>query len=85
MLSASQDNSTNNPAETRIPGNSPPTAVSTVELEDALFEAIVSSGLDGSDPRFAEVDEYFAGADGHEDEVEYRSDLYRLLCLLGAS
>ena len=42
-----------------------------VELEDALPEAFVSSGLDGSDPRFAEVDEYFAGADAYEGEVEY--------------
>lgn len=85
MLSASQDNSTNSPAATRIPGNALPTALSTAELEDSLFEAIVSTDLDGSDPRLAEVDEYFAGADAHEDEVEYRSDLYRLLCLLGAS
>jgi hypothetical protein len=46
---------------------------------------VVTPDLNGSDPRFAEVDEYFAGADGHEDEVQYRSDLYRLLGLLGAS
>lgn len=85
MLSASQDNSTKNPAKTGKPGNAPLTALSTVELEDALLEAIVSNGLDGSDPRFAEVDEYFTGADAREDEVEYLSDLYRLLCLLGAS
>jgi hypothetical protein len=85
MLSASQDNSTNNPAETRIPGNAPLTALSTVDLEDALLEAIVITDLDGSDPRFAEVDEYFADDDALEEEVEYRSDLYRLLFLLSAS
>lgn len=85
MLSASQDNSTNNAAEPRLPGNAPPSALTTVELEDALLEAIVTSGLEGSDPRFAEVDEYFAGDDALEDEVEYRSDLYRLLFLLSAS
>lgn len=72
MLSASQDNSTNNPAETRIPGNTPPTALSTVELEDALLEAIVTSDLDGSDPRFTEVDEYFAGGGEYESECEHR-------------
>ena len=60
----------------------PPATLTTKELEDALFEVIVNCSLDASDPRFLEIDDFFAGAEGHEDEIECRYALCRLLSQL---
>lgn len=62
----------------------PLAALTTEALEERLFEAIVDSNLDASDPLFSEVDEYFAGPDEPKSEHERRCALYSLLCLLSA-
>jgi hypothetical protein len=57
--------------------------LTTDELEDTLFAMIVDSNLEVSDPRFLDIDEYFAGPEVPEDEFQHRCELSRLAALLG--
>ena len=75
-------NRSNEAREQQAKACNPPCWMSTSELEDELFTAILEESfaarLNGDDGRLRAVDGYFAG-DDNETEVERRRSLLRLL------
>ena len=59
----------------------PPSWLSTHELEDHLLAAILADE-DASNPAFAIIDEYFSGDDEFEHDAEHRQVLIWLLSFL---
>ncbi|MFP5235948.1 MAG: hypothetical protein ACLGSD_08585 [Acidobacteriota bacterium] len=75
-------NRSNKAREQRAKACDPPGWMSTSELEDELFTAILeessAASVNGDDGRFRAMDTYFAG-DDYETEGERRRSLLRLL------